>query len=109
LITAAAMIPCVVLTMAIRYFTLVATGSELSSYLVSIIIPAALTAWIAPLVSYRRRDAAWMLAGVGPYLLALFVWRATLLPYRDWDPRPDEQNATHWASDPEYGALWIRT
>jgi hypothetical protein len=106
LITAVALIPCAVVIVAIRYFVLVETGSEFGSYLVSIIIPAALTAWLAPMVSYRRRDAAWVLVGAGLYFLALFVWRATLLPYRDWDPRPDEQDATHWASDPEYGALW---
>jgi hypothetical protein len=101
-----ALIPCVVLIVAIRYSVLAWTGSELSGYLASIIIPAALTVWIAPLVSYRRRDAAWLLIGAGLYFLALFVWRATLLPYRDWDPRPDEHDVTHWSSDPDYGALW---
>jgi hypothetical protein len=95
-------------TVAIRYFMLAWTGSELVSYLVSIIIPAALTAWIAPMVSYRRRDAAWWLIGVGLYFLALFIWRATLLPYRDWDPRPDERDAAHWNTDPEYGAVWVK-
>jgi hypothetical protein len=106
LLTAVTFVPCVLLTLAIRDLMLSWTDSEVVSYLVSVVIPAALTAWLAPKVSYRRRDAAWSLLGIGFYFVALFIWRATLLPHRDWDPRPDEQDAAHWVTDLEYGALW---
>src|SRR3954468_11048033 len=46
---------------------------------------------LAPLSSYRRRDA-WLapVPVLGWYLAALLAWRVALLPYRDWEPRPEE-------------------
>jgi hypothetical protein len=53
-------------------------------------------------VSYRRRDVLFVLAGPpGMFWLSItIVYRLTLLPYRDWAPRPDE---TGWVQilDPE--------
>jgi hypothetical protein len=42
-------------------------------------------AWLAPKVSYRRRDAL-----LGPLFLRTVVWRIAFLPHRDWTPRADE-------------------
>jgi hypothetical protein len=54
----------------------------------------ALFVWIcAPLVSYRRRDIAFGLlcTPIGmAWLTGKIVYRLMLLPYRDWNPRPDE-------------------
>ncbi|MBM7086643.1 MULTISPECIES: hypothetical protein [Micromonospora] len=53
-------------------------------------VPAAATAWLAPRVSYRRRDALLWLVGPGLYVFAIVAWRVASLPHRDWEPRPDE-------------------
>lgn len=66
-------------------------GSGPLSDFAGIVVPVAVTAWLAPRVSYRRRDALWWLTGgVGLYLFAVIAWRVAFLPYRDWAPRPDE-------------------
>ncbi|MEU4422653.1 hypothetical protein AB0F81_18640 [Actinoplanes sp. NPDC024001] len=47
--------------------------------------------------SYRRRDG-WLGAVplYGWYLAGVLSWRLALLPYRDWEPRPDEQWQARW-------------
>jgi hypothetical protein len=52
---------------------------------------------LGPLSSYRRRDA-WlgMVPLLGWYLAAVMAWRVALLPYRDWEPRPDELWRARW-------------
>ena len=51
----------------------------------------------APWSSYRRRDG-WLGAVplYGWYLAGILSWRLALLPYRDWEPRPDEQWRARW-------------
>lgn len=50
-----------------------------------------LAAIIAPRVSYRRVDAFAMLIPFwNLYLMGRLAWRLAYLPYRDWEPRPDE-------------------
>ena len=52
---------------------------------------------LAPLASYRRRDAWLALVPLlGWYLSALLAWRVALLPYRDWEPRSDELWRARW-------------
>jgi hypothetical protein len=54
-----------------------------------------LGALVAPRVSYRWFDAYLLLIPiVGLFYLGRFAWRLSLLPYRDWPPRPDE--APRW-------------
>ena len=70
---------------------------------------APFTAWLAPQVSYRRRDAL-----LGPWAFLVVAWRVTLLPFRDWPPRDDEVPAARYVAaadfpgtwDPEYAGLW---
>ncbi len=51
------------------------------------------TVYVAPKVSYRVRDSLlWIFPPSGLMLLATCVWRATLLPHRDWPPRADERD-----------------
>ena len=47
--------------------------------------------------SYRRRDG-WLgaIPLYGWYLQGVLAWRLALLPYRDWEPRPDELWRTRW-------------
>jgi hypothetical protein len=59
--------------------------------LAGLVGPASVTAWLAPRVAYRWFDALWWLfLPLGLALLVQSVWRATLLPYRNWPPRPGE-------------------
>jgi hypothetical protein len=52
---------------------------------------------LAPLSSYRRRDAWLALVPLlGWYLTAVLAWRVALLPYRDWEPRPEELWRARW-------------
>jgi hypothetical protein len=68
-------------------------GSGPLSDVLGLVLPSLLTVVVAPLVSYRRRDAvAWLIPPLGLLLTARLVWRLTLLPYRDWPPRPEEAN-----------------
>jgi len=57
----------------------------------SLVYPMVLTALLTPLVSYRRTDAvAWLIPPLATILVFRIAWRLSLLPLRDWPPRPDE-------------------
>ncbi|PZG09690.1 hypothetical protein C1I95_28710 [Micromonospora craterilacus] len=71
-----------------------------------IALPAAVTAGLAPYASYRRRDALLWFIGPGLFIFVLIAWRLTLLPYRDWAPRPDEAPRARWLRDPTHAGLW---
>ncbi|WP_446216557.1 hypothetical protein [Micromonospora sp. IBHARD004] len=71
-----------------------------------IAVPAAATAWLAPRASYRRRDALLWLVGPGLYIFAVIAWRLAFLPYRDWNPRPEEASHLRWLRDPQHAGLW---
>lgn len=71
-----------------------------------IAVPVAATAWLAPRVSYRRRDALWWFVGPGPYIFAVIAWRLAFLPYRDWAPRPGEASRACWLRDPRRPGMW---
>ncbi len=58
--------------------------------LTPLVVPAVLTAWLAPYASYRRRDALLWLVGVGGLVFVVIAWRVAFAPYRDWRPRPEE-------------------
>jgi len=76
---------------------------------VSYVLLAPFVAWLAPKVSYRRRDALF-----APWAFLIVAWRVAYLPYRDWAPRDDEAAQAHYlraaefgrAWDPEYAGLW---
>ncbi len=56
-------------------------------------LPVLWTVAVAPMVSYRRRDAvAWLVPVVGLLLAVRLAWRLAHLPFRDWPPRADERN-----------------
>lgn len=69
-------------------------------------VPVATTAWLAPRVSYRRRDALWWLVGPGLFIFAVIAWRLAFLPYRDWTPRPDEVSRLRWLRNPQHAGMW---
>ncbi|MEV6813957.1 hypothetical protein [Micromonospora sp. NPDC051296] len=71
-----------------------------------IALPAAVTAVLAPYASYRRRDALLWFIGPGLPIFILIAWRLSLLPYRDWAPRPDEAPRARWLRDPARAGLW---
>ncbi|MFI2652812.1 hypothetical protein [Micromonospora fulviviridis] len=71
-----------------------------------IAVPVAVTAWLAPRASYRRRDALLWLIGPGLYIFAVIAWRLAFLPYRDWTPRPDEATRVRWLRDPQHAGMW---
>jgi hypothetical protein len=52
---------------------------------------------LAPWASYRPRDG-WLGAVplYGWYLTCVLCWRVALLPFRDWEPRPDELWRARW-------------
>jgi hypothetical protein len=57
----------------------------------SLVYPMILTALLTPLVSYRCRDAAaWLIPPLALVLVFRVAWRLSLLPLRDWPPRPGE-------------------
>ena len=68
-----------------------------------------MVACYAPWSSYRRRDA-WLGAVplYGWYLAGVLCWRVALLPYRDWEPRPDETWRARWLTGDRIG-YWVRT
>ncbi|SCG46072.1 hypothetical protein [Micromonospora inositola] len=72
----------------------------------AVVVPMAVLAWLAPRVSYRRRDALLWPVGVGGYVFLVIAWRLAYLPYRDWPPRPDEAAHARWLPDPRYAGLW---
>jgi hypothetical protein len=61
---------------------------------------------LAPRASYRPRDG-WLgaLPLYGWYLTCVLCWRLALLPYRDWEPRPDELWRARWLTGDLLG-LW---
>src|SRR4051794_13465824 len=67
------------------------TGYGLLDWIVTCAWTALAVGALGPYASYRRRDA-WL--GLVPlfgwYLACVVSWRVALLPYRDWEPRPDE-------------------
>lgn len=67
----------------------------------------AFTAWLAPRVSYRRRDA--LLVFVAGYVVFVIAWRLAYLPYRDWTPRPDEVAHARWSAEPGQAGTWWAT
>jgi hypothetical protein len=86
-----------------------ATGSHTLGSLTVWFLAAPFVVWLAPKVSYRRRDAL-----LAPWVFLIVAWRIAYLPYRDWPPRDDEMGQarylsaaelpTHWR--PEYNGLW---
>jgi hypothetical protein len=68
---------------------------------------AAAVAVLAPHVSYRRRDAVLGAVPVlGWYVVCVLAWRAGLLPFRDWEPRPDELWRARWLPGEDNVGLW---
>jgi hypothetical protein len=57
--------------------------------------------WLAPKVSYRRRDALF-----APWVFLIAAWRITYLPYRDWPPRDDEMAQARHLGPAEFAAQW---
>ncbi|GGQ57506.1 hypothetical protein [Couchioplanes azureus] len=86
-----------------------ATGNGLLAYLVSTAAAMGVTAWLAPKVSYRRRDALWWLTGVGGgWLFLTIAWRLAYLPHRDWPPRDDEIPQARYLRNLAYVGTWSR-
>jgi hypothetical protein len=73
------------------------TGYGLLDWIVTCAWTALAVGALGPYASYRRRDA-WL--GLVPlfgwYLACVVSWRVALLPYRDWEPRPDELWRARW-------------
>lgn len=82
------------------------TGNGLLDWAVTGAWSGIVVAVLAPRSSYRRRDA-WLglVPLLGWYLTALMAWRVALLPYRDWEPRPDELWRARWLTGDLIG-LW---
>jgi hypothetical protein len=60
-----------------------------------VLVLLVLGALVATRVSYRWFDAVLLLIPIlGLFYLWRFAWRLSLLPYRDWSPRPEE--APRW-------------
>ncbi|WP_328461631.1 hypothetical protein OHA21_33075 [Actinoplanes sp. NBC_00393] len=73
------------------------TGRPVLDWLVTCGWSGLAVAAYAPWSSHRRRDG-WLGAVplYGWYLAGILSWRLALLPYRDWEPRPDEQWQARW-------------
>ena len=78
-----------------------ATGSDDLAGLAAWFFSAPFAVWLAPKVSYRRRDAL-----LGPWMIAIIAWRIAYLPYRDWPPRDDEVPQAHYIHEAEFGPEW---
>jgi hypothetical protein len=84
-----------------------AVGGAILGDVASTLLLTGLTAWLAPRVSYRRRDALWWLTGVGGlWLFFIVAWRVAYLPHRDWPPRDDELRHADYLRDPQYAGIW---
>jgi hypothetical protein len=82
------------------------TGSGLLDWLVTGAGTALAVRVLAPWGSYRPRDGWLGLIPVyGWYLTCVLCWRVALLPYRDWEPRPDELWRARWLTGDLLG-LW---
>ena len=83
------------------------TGNRYLSWLAAGFLPCLWGVWLAPKVSYRRRDALIFLT-MGPSaipsarLFLKIIWRIAYLPHRDWPLRADEvgRDATPVAPSP---------
>ncbi|MEU7904957.1 hypothetical protein [Actinoplanes sp. NPDC049118] len=85
-----------------------ATGSDLLVFLIPTAALICVTAWLAPKVSYRRRDAFWWLTGIGGlWLFPVIAWRLAYLPHRDWAPRDDELRRVRYLQDLRYVGTWL--
>jgi hypothetical protein len=83
------------------------TRSDLAGDLTSTLLLILLTAWLAPKVSYRRRDALWWITGVGGlWLFLILAWRLAYLPHKDWPPRDDELPHAVYLREPPYAGVW---
>ena len=73
------------------------TGWGLLDWLVTCAGNAVAVRLLAPLGSYRPRDAWLGLIPIyGWYVTCVLCWRVALLPYRDWEPRDDELWRARW-------------
>lgn len=73
------------------------TGWGLLDWLVTCAGNAVAVRLLAPLGSYRPRDAWLGLIPIyGWYVTCVLCWRVALLPYRDWEPREDELWRARW-------------
>ncbi|MET0493186.1 MAG: hypothetical protein ABW000_08660 [Actinoplanes sp.] len=83
------------------------TRSDLAGDATSILLLMSLTGWLAPKVSYRRRDALWWITGVGGlWLFLIIAWRLAYLPHKDWPPRDDELPHAVYLREPPYAGVW---
>ena len=81
--------------------------SDVAGDVTSILLLMSLTAWLAPKVSYRRRDAFWWITGVGGlWLFPILAWRLAYLPHKDWPPRDDELPHAVYLREPSYAGVW---
>ncbi|HEX8931471.1 MAG TPA: hypothetical protein VGA45_21365 [Actinomycetota bacterium] len=82
------------------------TGSGLLDWVVTSAWTALGVRVLAPWGSYRPRDG-WLglIPLYGWYLTCVLCWRVALLPYRDWEPRPDELWRARWLTGDRLG-LW---
>jgi hypothetical protein len=78
-----------------------ATGSNALKGLALWMFSAPFVMWLAPKVSYRRRDAL-----LGPYVFWIVAWRIAYLPYRDWSPRDDEMASAQYIRETDFAASW---
>ncbi|OJF12280.1 hypothetical protein BG844_21410 [Couchioplanes caeruleus subsp. caeruleus] len=78
-----------------------ATGSSRLGGLAAWLLAVPFVVWLAPKVSYRRRDAV-----LAPWVLLIVAWRITSLPYRDWPPRDDEVPRAKYIRATEFGTSW---
>ncbi|SNS54953.1 hypothetical protein [Actinoplanes regularis] len=78
-----------------------ATGNHTLGGLAAWLFSAPFVVWLAPKVSYRRRDAL-----LGPWMLGIIAWRISYLPYHDWSPRDDQVSLTQCLREAEFGAEW---
>jgi hypothetical protein len=62
----------------------------------------AVFAWLCPKVSYRWFDCLMLGIPIAGQLIwaPRILWRIAYLPYRDWQPRPDEARGWVQISDP---------
>jgi hypothetical protein len=82
------------------------TGSGLLDWFVTSAWTALGVRALALWGSYRARDGWLGLIPVyGWYLTCVLCWRVALLPYRDWEPRPDELWRARWLTGDQLG-LW---
>jgi hypothetical protein len=78
-----------------------ATGSHALASLAVWLFSAPFAVWLAPKVSYRRRDAL-----LGPWMMGIIAWRMAYLPYHDWPPRDDEVPQAQCIREAEFGGEW---